>query len=168
MIPCKRSTLTIGYDPGGITSEADLAVFELSGIEWTRLGGTVNERHISVGIQSAGTYALFETPSAAGTPGVSDLACQPRIISPAGSLYPGVTDISFRLGAPAGVNVRIYGISGNLVREVILNRRLNAGLNIVQWDGRDREGRLVRDGIYIVAIEAGGQAARKTVAVLNR
>ena len=166
----KRATLTIGYGSVDIDGETDLAVFALSGTTWSRLGGTVEETatRISVGIQSSGTYALFEAPPIAGSAGVSDLACQPRIISPGGNLYPGVTDVSFQLGASAAVDVRIYGVSGNLIREVVLGRRLNAGLNVVQWDGRDRNGQVVKDGLYVVVIEAGGQGARKTVAVLNR
>ncbi len=166
----KRSTLTIGYGSVGIAGETDLAVFELSGTTWSRLGGTVNETasRISVGIQSSGTYALFKAPPIAGSPGVSDLACQPRIISPAGSLYPGVTDVSFQLRASAAVDVRIYGVSGNLIRELVLGRMLNSGLNVVQWDGRDRNGQVVGDGLYVVVVEAGGQGARKIVAVLSR
>ena len=97
-----------------------------------------------------------------------DVACQPRIISPSGGLYPETTDISFKLGTSANVNVRIYGMSGNLIREVVVDRRLNTGLNTVQWDGKGRSGQVVRDGIYIVVIEAEGTAANKTVAVLNR
>ncbi len=148
----KRSTLTLGYDPVDLAglNETDLAVFALSGGSWTRLGGTVDEtaNKISVGIQSAGTYALFEAPPVEGTAGVSDVTCQPRIISPSGGLYPGVTDISFTLGTSTNVDMRIYGVSGNLIREIVKAQRLNAGLNTVQWDGRDRNEQVVRDGIY--------------------
>ncbi len=168
----KRSTLTIGYDPVDVVgmNEADLAIFILSGGSWTRLGGTVDEtvNKISVGIQEAGTYALFEAASVEGATGVSEVVCQPRIISPSGGLYPGTTDISFKLGRSASVDVRIYGVSGNLIREVVGDRRLNAGLNMVQWDGRDRNGQVVKDGIYVVVVRTEGQAANKTVAVLNR
>ena len=166
----KRSTLTLSYDSFDIAGEMNLAVFLFSGTTWERLGGTVDEmaHSISVGIQSSGTYALFEALSIEGAPGVSDLVCQPRIISPGGGLYPSVTDVSFLLHASTTVHVRIYGLSGNLIREVTLGQRLNAGLNVVQWDGRDRNRQVVKDGIYVVVIEAGGQGAKKMVAVLNR
>ncbi len=168
----KRSTLTIGYGLAEIAGmiETDLAIFALSEDTWIRLGGTVDaEAHnVSVGIQTPGTYALFEAPSTGGASTVSDVACQPRIIAPSGGLYPGATDISFRLGSSANVNVRVYSAGGNLIREVAVDRRLNAALNTVQWDGRDRNGQVVRDGIYVVVIEAGGVAASRTVGVLNR
>ena len=79
-----------------------------------------------------------------------------------------MTDISFNLGTSAEVDVRIYSVSGNLIQEAETGRALNAGLNTVRWDGKDRNGKAVKSGIYIVVIEAGGKAANKTVAVLNR
>ena len=151
-------------------NEGDLAVFALSGDRWKRLGGTVDPvaNRISVGIRSVGTYALFEATPPDGRPGVFDMTCQPRVISPNGNLYLGTTDITFDLGSPSTVAVRIYGVSGNLIRELVKNLRLNAGLNTVRWDGRDRDNRVVRDGIYIVVIEADGHTANKTVGILNR
>jgi hypothetical protein len=170
--PGKRSTLNLGYQdaiPAGIR-EADLAVFLLSGNAWTRLGGTVDAaaHKIAVAIQSPGTYTLFEAPSTGGTAGVSDVACQPRIISPAGGVYPSTTDISFRLGARVPVDVRVYSVSGNLIRTVAQGQTLNEGLNTVPWDGKDSDGKVVASGIYIVVIQAEVKAANKTVAVLNR
>ena len=99
---------------------------------------------------------------------MSNVTCQPRIISPSDNLYPGTTDISFQLGRSANVDVRIYGVSGNLIREIVNGQRLNSGLNTVRWDGQDRNGQVVGDGIYIVVILAEGKAANRTVGVLNR
>jgi len=170
--PKKRSTLTLGYQPSDIAklSESDLAIFTLSGATWTRLGGTVDAaaHKVSVAVNAPGVYALFEAPSVGGAAGVSDVACQPRIISPAGGVYPPTTDISFRLDTRASVDVRIYSVSGNLIRTVVQGQSLNEGLNTVRWDGRDSDGRVVTSGIYIVVIQADGKAANKTVAVLNK
>jgi hypothetical protein len=168
----KRSTLTIGYQPEDLAGlpEAELAIFMLSENVWTRLGGTVNatKHTVSVAIRSPGTYALFIAPSTGGAPDVSDVACQPRIISPADGLYPTTTDISFRLGARATVDVTIYSVSGNLIREVTKDWPMNEGLNTVQWDGRDREGKVVTSGLYMVVVKVAEKAATHTVAVLNK
>ena len=168
----KRSTLTIGYKPSDIAgmSESDLAIYTLTGDVWTRLGGTVNTEanQVSLGIQTQGIYALFEAASQGGTDSITDVACQPRIISPGGSLYPGVTDISFVLGSSGHVDVRVYGISGNLIREVGIDVSLNAGLNVLQWDGKNRDGQVVKDGIYLVVVDVDGRSANKTVGVINR
>jgi len=166
----KRATLTLGYAGAGIQKAADLSIFEIDTESWRRLGGTVDEmaQKISVGIERAGTYALFDAPFVGGSARVSNVVCQPRIISPGGGVYPGVTDVSFELGMQAEVDVRVYGISGNLVKEVLKRGRLNGGFNTVHWNGRDKDEKVVRDGVYIVVIESGGKSARKTVGVLNR
>ena len=62
----------------------------------------------------------------------------------------------------------MFSVGGNLIREVVTGRRLHAGINVVQWDGRDRNERIVSDGIYTVMIQGGGRSANKTVGVLNR
>ena len=169
----KPATLTIRYAPADLLDalESQLATFALSGTTWTRMGGTVEAaaHEISVPVDSAGTYALFGAPAAVSTvPGVSELTCQPRIISPAGRLYPAATNVSFRLAAAGPVDVRIYTVAGNLIRVAAADRELNAGLNVVTWDGKDRNGDVVTDGLYVAVVQAGDEAADKTVAVLNR
>ena len=165
----KPGTLTIRYEAPGL-EEQNLAVFRLSGNGWERLGGTVElaTGRISVRVWPPGTYGLFEAPSAGGHVGISEVVCQPRIISPAGGIYPSVTDISFRLTALANVNIAVFSASGNLIRSIEDNRMLNAGLNTVQWDGRDRSGRPVASGPYLVVVRADGTATSKAVMVLNR
>ena len=167
----KRSTLTIAYDRANFLDihEADLAIFSFHKT-WVRLGGTVDEtaHKIVVGIQLPGVYALFESPADEEEPGVFEITCQPRIISPSGGIYPAATDITFRLGASSRVSVRIYSTSGNLVREIEKERELKAGWNAVKWNGTNRTGQFARNGIYIVAIDAEGKTANKTVAVLQR
>jgi len=41
------------------------------------------------------------------------------------------------------------------------------GSNVVEWDGRDEDGRIVYDGPYIVRLEADGKTATKVVTVIN-
>jgi hypothetical protein len=35
----------------------------------------------------------------------------------------------------------------------------------VAWDGRDRSGQLVRSGLYLLSLEAGGQVMRTRLVV---
>lgn len=58
-------------------------------------------------------------------------------------------------------------IAGRLVSEVISGERLNAGANLVHWDGQDREGDLVEDGLYLVTVEALDQKRIKPLAVVR-
>jgi flagellar hook assembly protein FlgD len=75
--------------------------------------------------------------------------------------------ISFVLARPAATTVSVYNRAGRLVREVASGRALGAGANLVGWDGCDESGRMVEDGIYVVAVEALGETTKSTVAVVR-
>ena len=84
-----------------------------------------------------------------------------------GGSLTGSTDLSFELGSPATVRIEIYSRTGRLERILEAGRSFGAGRQIVTWDGLDHQGNLVKSGLYIVLINADGQQARKTVAVVN-
>lgn len=44
---------------------------------------------------------------------------------------------------------------------------MNAGANLVRWDGRDSDGNLAEDELYLVVVEAMGQKQVKTLAVVR-
>lgn len=89
------------------------------------------------------------------------------MFSPSGGFASSRASIGFTLGRPGPVTVKIYNRAGMLVREVISGERLNAGTNLVHWDGRDRTGDLVEDGVYLVTVEALGQKQVKPLAVVR-
>ena len=65
------------------------------------------------------------------------------------------TKIDFELPASAAAAIRIYDVSGRLVRK--FDRAVaNKGINSVLWDGRDERGRNVSSGIYFCNLEALG------------
>jgi hypothetical protein len=65
------------------------------------------------------------------------------------------TRINYRLSAPGKVTIRIFDISGTLVR-TILDERSNAGTYSVDWNGTDESGKMVSSGIYLCRIQTGG------------
>jgi hypothetical protein len=65
----------------------------------------------------------------------------------------GPTSFTFRLNRSARVSVRIYTISGRLVR-VLSDEDCNLGYNRISWDGTDRSGVELPNGIYIYRIDA--------------
>jgi flagellar hook assembly protein FlgD len=65
------------------------------------------------------------------------------------------------------VTVKIYNRAGRLVREVASGQQMNAGTNLIQWDGRDSDANQVEDGLYLVVVEALGQKQTKTLAVVR-
>jgi flagellar hook assembly protein FlgD len=65
------------------------------------------------------------------------------------------------------VTVRVFSRSGRLIREVATGLSLNAGENLIRWDGTDRNGGYVVDGMYLVTVEALGHTETKTLAVVK-
>jgi len=67
----------------------------------------------------------------------------------------------------AAVTVRVYSRAGRLMREVVSGETLPPGANLVRWDGHDRDGGVVDDGLYVVTVEALGQTRRSPLAVVR-
>lgn len=137
---------------------------------WERLGGTVdaNQQSVSLATSLPGRYALFaDHGGGAGTASLSALAFTPRVFSPTGGFADRQLGISFRLGKPAPVTVKVFSASGRLIREVAAGLALNAGDNLIRWDGMDRNGGYVMDGMYFVTVEALGHTETKTLAVVK-
>jgi subtilisin family serine protease len=55
--------------------------------------------------------------------------------------------------------LRIYGVSGQLVRELAVPQSASRGSQRLTWDGTDRLGRKLPNGIYLVRLVAGERAA---------
>ena len=138
---------------------------------WTRIGGTytAGEKAVRTAISRFGIYALgmSEADGSEG-PAISGIDCQPRVFSPRGGSLDPSTAISFKLGKRSEVTVKVYNLAGELQRIVLRKASLPVGINVVEWDGRDEDGEVVRSGLYIAAAEAGGKRQMKTVSVLNK
>lgn len=78
----------------------------------------------------------------------------------------GALGISFTLPAGGRVDLRIYDLSGRLVREIEAES-MAAGAHEMTWDGLDGAGRATSPGIYLVRVRASG-AERSTKAVRLR
>jgi hypothetical protein len=71
-----------------------------------------------------------------------------------------VTSIRFALAAPSDVTLRLFSITGQLVRTLV-DRPLAAGTHEVLWDGRDGDGGALPSGVYFYALEAAGDRVVK-------
>ena len=95
------------------------------------------------------TYSAEEVDQA---PGAVDSA---RLVMSSPNPFQNSTRVVFytpRDGAAA--TVRVYDISGRLVR-TLLDESLFNGLHQVVWDGKDQNGRPAATGIYLVQLESG-------------
>jgi hypothetical protein len=106
---------------------------------------------------ATGSETASPTPSATAseTPGEFYLILHGNHPNPA----MGYTYIVYELGREAEIEVKIYTISGEKVREIKDNG--NGGRNSIYWDIRNKNNRNVSSGVYIYSIEARDKSEGK-------
>jgi len=75
-------------------------------------------------------------------------------------------NISYQLASPGNVSLKVYNISGQLVK-TLANETKPAGNHSVRWDGRDASGQKVAAGVYLYRIDAGSYSAVKKLTVIR-
>jgi hypothetical protein len=76
------------------------------------------------------------------------------------------TAVELRLPQQSQVTVRIFDVSGRLVRGLV-DGSMPAGIHTVRWNGRDQEGRPQASGVYFYEVRAN-QFSRRLRMVLLR
>lgn len=134
----------IGFDPMVQNDSGDVYRFRLYVPDdqggWSLLGETL----------------LDATP---GFPGIRDLSSSPNPFNP-------MTTISFELGRAQNARVSIYALDGRRVK-VLAEGPRNSGPQEIVWDGRDRSGRTVASGPYLVLVEGEKQVQSLKVTLLK-
>ncbi len=75
------------------------------------------------------------------------------------------TQIRFDLPERRSVSLRIYDVTGRLVRDLV-DAPMNAGTYVRAWDGRDAGARVVASGIYFYRLSAGADLVTRKLVVL--
>jgi hypothetical protein len=76
------------------------------------------------------------------------------------------TRISFNLENDCLVNLKIYDIKGNLVRNLVTGQH-NSGLYEYTWDGKDNTGKQMGSGIYLYNLEYGDKTSYKKMILIK-
>jgi len=76
------------------------------------------------------------------------------------------TQIAYRIASDERVRLRIYDVSGALVRTLV-DARQSSGAYTVSWDGRDNDGLVVSTGMYFYRLEAGKFAQTRRMVLLK-
>jgi PKD repeat protein len=76
------------------------------------------------------------------------------------------TRIAFRLAAAAPATLAIYDVAGRRVA-LLLDEPRGAGDHAVEWDGRDKEGRLAPPGVYFYRLSSGGNTLDRKMLLLK-
>jgi hypothetical protein len=89
---------------------------------------------------------------AVGNPNARSLAVEQPYPNP----FNPKTTIRFTLGVSGKGSVKIYNIRGALVRTLKVGD-FEAGLNVLEWNGRDDRGSSVASGVYAIEIIGNGE-----------
>lgn len=82
--------------------------------------------------------------------------------------FSGSTNFVFNLTQiPDELKIKIFSIAGRLIKEIKLNSYdLNAGFNKIYFDGKDEDGDLLANGVYLFKVIT--KKAEETVTVTNK
>lgn len=136
---------------------------------WRHKGGTVESSgRITTTITEPGRFAVYaESTPLAGGGGIARISMTPRVLSRSGGFSRSEVAIGFELARAGAATVTIYNRAGRLVKEVASGIAAGTGANIVRWDGRNREGDPVVDGLYLIVVDALGETKTATLAVVR-
>ena len=77
------------------------------------------------------------------------------------------TTIAFELRNREAVRLRVFDLSGRLVRTLIDDEDYSTGSHEVQWLGRSDSGRRVSSGTYFYRLDAGEYSETKRMALIK-
>lgn len=79
----------------------------------------------------------------------------------------GVSRISYALPYKVNLRLTVYNASGRIVR-VLVSKKEEPGYYWIVWDGLDKFGKRVPEGVYFIKMEAGGFQKTKKLILLRR
>jgi len=77
------------------------------------------------------------------------------------------TKIRYIVEKDKHVVIRIYDMSGKLIKTLVDDDKLNNVVYTQVWDGRNEDGKLVASGVYFVNIKAGNFTKTEKIVVIK-
>jgi len=101
--------------------------------------------------------AIYDSTNAAG---VGPDATSPRAMLHAARPNPfrSRTVFAYDLAQRGRVTLRVYDVSGRIVRSLVAGSEQDAGRYSVEWDGQDDAGRAAAAGLYFARLDAAGRS----------
>lgn len=76
------------------------------------------------------------------------------------------TEIRYQLPRRAKVLLKVYNISGQLVKTLV-SQDQDAGIYSVKWDGRDQHSNRISSGVYLYRLQAGSLSDTRKIVLLK-
>lgn len=77
------------------------------------------------------------------------------------------TTIRFGLPEAGKVTLKIYNLLGEEVVTLMNNEPRKAGYHVLIWNGRNKQGQMVANGMYVYQLQAGGISMSKKMALMK-
>ena len=77
-----------------------------------------------------------------------------------------VTNISYNLPKESFVDITIYDLLGNVVKN-LLNTNQSSGYKTIQWNATNNEGQPISAGVYLYSIDTGVLVQTKKMILLK-
>ncbi len=142
---------------GTISFPADTregAVYRWNDGSWTRLDSYWQSGRMYACVSDGGIYAYGDAPGVASPEIPSTFVLSGNAPNP----FSSETMISFSLPSAGRASLRVYDMTGRLVR-TIADEDMAASVHSLVWDGRDDSGDKVGVGVYFCRLEANGHDA---------
>lgn len=78
-----------------------------------------------------------------------------------------ITTVEFSIDRPGAVNLSVYSVTGQKVRELVSGAAMRPGVHTVVWDGRDTNGNAVSSGVYIARLLHDGRAVSRKMMLVR-
>jgi hypothetical protein len=121
--------------------------------------GAITMSCVSDSLFSAAVPSAVESE---GSPVPARFALAPNSPNP----FNPITTIRFELDRAGPAALRIYSVSGALVRTLI-ERSLPVGRYHAVWDGRDGAGRPAASGVYVYRLDQGDRHLARKMSLLK-
>lgn len=140
---------------------------------------TLTPQQVAAHLIATGDVVAYDQPIGPRVNAFNAVNLQPVAVEPvapvwATSLAPANpnpfrdgSEIVYSLAAEGTARLAVYDVTGRRVRE-LANGTQAAGPHRVRWDGRDGEGRSLGSGVYMVRLEAAGQARERKLVRVRR
>ena len=77
------------------------------------------------------------------------------------------TTIEYTVPINRKVSVKVYNVTGQLVRTLVNNKMVNAGTHKIVWDGKNHLGNKVSTGMYLYSLEWAGAKKVKSMTLVK-
>jgi hypothetical protein len=162
-------TVCLAYDQSQVIgSEANLRMYHYdAGVPgWVNVTSSLDTgANVLCGrTTTLSPFVIVEPDPTTGVPEAGDIAFGLSAASP--SPFRGMTAVEFGLPTAGIASVRVFDVTGRLVR-VLARGPYEAGRHRLVWDGHDEQGRRAGSAVYFCRLEANG-ISRTTKMVLSR